>query len=225
MKKGLLMTFAWSCACIVQAQDDVFSTQTLRQPSAAVVDARPKVYDNQTAYDTLALPRLDWRGRTLRYPYTGFWGGWSDWKLHPGLNGSLSASATVGLGDDSFSGFSQSVALMYAASLSPRLSLGVGGYFTHFNWGPRDYNDAGLTAVLGYRFDEHWEAYLFAEKSLQTPHMPRPLYDLSGIGDKIGAEVRYNFSPSLSVGLSVWRQSVSEDRPVPFNRPISDGGY
>jgi outer membrane scaffolding protein for murein synthesis (MipA/OmpV family) len=65
--------------------------------------------------------------------------------------------------------------------------------------------DAGLTAMLNYRFNEHWEAAVFAQKSLIKPKVPPYLYWMGDVGDKIGASVRYNINPSLSIGLSVWR--------------------
>ena len=71
-------------------------------------------------------------------------------------------------------------------------------------WANSTFRDAGLTAVLGYKFDEHWEGYLYAQKSIVT-NTPIPLYiqDLNDMGDRIGAAVRYNFSPNFSVQVSV----------------------
>ena len=175
--------------------------------------------------DTLALPRLTERGTIARYSLWGPFGTWNDWGLHSGLNASLSLSATVGLGSNRGSGFAQSVAMMYAAELAPRLSIAVGGYYSHFNWGAAQFNDAGLTAVLGYRFNEHWEAYLFGQKSIMTPKMPMPLYYMGDFGDKIGAEVRYNVNRSFSIGVSVWHQRVPDaHRFMPTPR-TSGAGY
>jgi hypothetical protein len=67
--------------------------------------------------------------------------------------------------------------------------------------------DAGLTDMLNYRFDEHWEAGVFAQKSIVQPRIPMRLYWMSDVGDKIGASVRYNFNPQFSIGLSVWTGS------------------
>lgn len=156
--------------------------------------------------DTLALPPLTLRGTmaspTHFIPYVG----WNEWSLHPGMNASISLAATVGLGRFRGSGFSQSVAMMYATELAPRLTVAVGGYYSHFNWGATQFNDAGLSAVVGYRFNEHWEAYVFGQKSVVSNKIPRPLYDLGDFGDRIGAELRYNVNPSLSIGMSFWVQ-------------------
>lgn len=63
--------------------------------------------------------------------------------------------------------------------------------------------DGGINAVLGYKFDERWEAYLYGQKSVMNSRMPLPLYDMNGLGDRIGAAVKYNFSPKFSVTVSV----------------------
>ena len=134
--------------------------------------------------------------------------GWDDWRLHSGLNVSLSASATVGFGRHALSGFSENVSIMYATALTPQLSLALGGYYSHFNLGHSDFSDAGVNAVLNYCFNERWEASIYAQKSLLTPQVPRPVYDLSNLGDKIGAELRYNISPTATIGVSVWYQNM-----------------
>ncbi|MBR1688722.1 MAG: hypothetical protein IJ710_09400 [Prevotella sp.] len=158
--------------------------------------------------DSLVLPQLGYDGTLTRYAQGNLYTGWGTWSLHPGLNGSLSAAAIFGLGKHGGSGFSQSVSLMYALPLSSRLSLAVGGYYSHLDWGGRSFSNAGLSAVLGYRFNEHWEGYIFGEKSIMTPKMPLALYDISELGDRIGAAVRYNFSPSFSIQMSVYEQRM-----------------
>lgn len=231
MKKQIFTALLFSCVCTMQAQENIQLKANDYKPDK--VPLMSPIEDKSTAAevplikDTLLLPPLNYAGNVSRYPYTGTLGGWSDWDLHSGLNASLSTSVTVGLGHNSYSGFSQSIALMYAASITPKLSLAVGGYYSHFNWsGNNQYSDASISAVLGYKFDEHWEAYIFAQKSIMTPKMPMPLYDISGIGDKIGAAVRYNFSPSFSVGVSVWHETYPDGyNNNPFNRPFSGEDY
>ena len=180
---------------------------------------KPRRRDFLTADTLLTLPPMNSRGgwATGSYYRGGCWGPWdcwNDWRLHEGLNVSLSASATVGWGKYALSGFSQGVSMMYAVPLSPKVSLAIGGYYSHFNLGHTDFNDAGVNAVLGYKMNDRWEAYVYAQKSVVTPRVPRPLYDFTNIGDKIGAEVRYNLSPSTSIGVSVWFQNVP-DGPRP----------
>ena len=66
--------------------------------------------------------------------------------------------------------------------------------------------DAGLTAMLNYRFDDHWEAAVFAQKSMMEPRMPlQQMWWLGAdFGDKIGASVKYNVNPHFSFQLTVW---------------------
>ena len=157
------------------------------------------------AADSLHLPVLDSFGRTYinMYPYS--WYGMSDWQLHKGLNLNLGASVFASFGDSPWKGvgFTQSMAAMYAVPLTGKLSLAVGGYIDNIYWSRDAYHDAGLNAVLGYKFDEHWDGYLFGQKSLVTTRMPLPLYDMGNIGDRIGAAVRYNFNPRFSIQVSV----------------------
>ena len=162
-----------------------------------------------TATDTLHLPTMNAYGQVLPfrwYPYG--WLGWYNWDLHPGLNVNLGASVFAFLGKNAprGAGFTQNLSAMYAMPLTKNLSLAVGGYLNNIIWSRTSYRDAGLTAALGYRFDEHWEAYLYGQKSIvQTRFTPLPLYDMGNLGDRIGAAVKYNFTPSFSVQLSVER--------------------
>ena len=76
------------------------------------------------------------------------------------------------------------------------------------DYGHHQMKDAGLTAMLNYRFDEHWEGYLYGQKSLVSKRIPLPLYGMSNIGDRIGAAVRYNFSPSFSIQVNVEKREM-----------------
>lgn len=193
-----------------------FCTLPLRAQDAVVLDE--DIESNQltgikqlTESEPLTLLPLTERGTIGHFPYsfTPF-SGLSDWSLHPGLNGSLSAS--VGWNKYWGTGFSNSISLMHANLLAPRLSYAVGVHSSHLSWGPYTVNDAGLTAMLGYRLDEHWEACLFAQKSLVQPRVLLPYYMADDIGDKIGASIRYNVSPAFSVQLSVWEGRRPEPR-------------
>lgn len=196
--------------------------------------------------DSLSLPAATKYGddeTIARYP--SLFGGWYGWGLHRGLNVQLGASvfAQFGKGARSGAGFQQNIALMYAMPINDKLSIAVGGYLNNINYGGDNWRDAGLSAVVGYRFNEHWEAYIYGQKSISN-HMPPRLryslydgyyggyaspafggfggfsrnffgmpaysaYDLSGIGDRIGATVRYNFNNNMSIEVSV------ENRWVP----------
>ncbi len=149
-------------------------------------------------YDTWASAYLPWGGYA--------WG-WAPWRLHEGLNVSLSASLITSLGKNSYRGvgFGQQLSAMYLTPLTKdnRLSLTVGGYFNNLSWGHRNMRDAGLSAILDYRINDHWEAFLYGQKSLVSDkHIPRPLYDMGAVGDRIGAGVIYHVNPSFSVEVS-----------------------
>ena len=93
---------------------------------------------------------------------------------------------------------------MYAQPLGKKFTVAVGGYFNNVFWGRDNYRNAGLQAIMGYRFNEHWEAYLYGQKSLVNNRLvPYPLYDMQALGDRVGAAVKYNFNPSFSVQVSV----------------------
>ena len=82
--------------------------------------------------------------------------------LHRGLNVSLdlSAFATFGKNLPHKGGFSQNINATYLAPLTKdgKLWIAGGGYFNNTFWGSDSYRDVGLYALLGYRFNEHWEA-------------------------------------------------------------------
>ena len=178
------------CACTAQAQE--------------VVDDAHVVDSVAMAPKGFSLPPLTTRGTIAHYPYyNGLMTNLYDWELHPGINASMSASAIFGLGHNASSGFANSIAIAYAGSITPKLSYSIGGYSSFLDYASHAIKDAGLTAMLNYRFDEHWEAGVFAQKSIVQPRIPMRLYWMSDVGDKIGASVRYNFNPQFSIGLSV----------------------
>ncbi len=157
--------------------------------------------------DTLRLPPMNAQGQVLpinMYPYS-YWNSFYNWNLHRGLNVNIGASVFAFFGKNAphGAGFAQNISTMYAMPLNNKLSLAVGGYFNNTSWSYDNYRDAGLSAVLGYQFNEHWEAYLYAQKSIVNTHrIPYPLYTLNNIGDRIGATVKYNVNPNFSFQVS-----------------------
>ena len=171
---------------------------------------------------TLHLPSLNNLGQMHyinRWPMSYSLTGYQNWDLHQGLNMSLGASVFAGFGKyaPSGAGFAQNVSGMYALPFNDKLSLAFGGYFLNADWGGRNLRDAGLNAVLGYKFNDHWEAYLFGQKSLMSPKVPRPYYDPMEFGDRLGAAVKYNFNPSFSIQLSVEGRKQSYAFPPYFD--------
>ena len=183
--------------------DTYNAIQTTRQysPEEYAASQLPMAYPT----DSLHLPLFDNLGQvwSTRMPF--FRPGWSTWDLHQGLNVNIGASVFASFGKHAphGAGFGNSLSAMYATPLTPKLSLAVGGYFNNLYWDHTPLRSAGVSAVLGYRFDDHWEAFLYGQKSLTENHFtPLPLYYMGDLGDRIGAAVRYNFSPSFSVEVS-----------------------
>lgn len=203
-KISFILILLLSIAISGMAQE---TTQTFENTESEVI--KPELLKP----DTFSLPPLTYRGTIAHYPYwNSLMYGMYDWSLHPGLNGSFSASAIFGFGNHSGVGFSNTMALMYAGNITPKLSYAIGGYASFLDYSSHLMKDAGLTAMLNYRFDEHWEAAVFAQKSLVKANMPRYLYGMGDVGDKIGASLRYHFNPSFSIGLSVWEGRYHDDR-------------
>lgn len=157
--------------------------------------------------DTLRLPSLDRYGQARINMYPLDWGGFYNWDLHSGLNVNIGMSVFATFGHSAWrgTGFSQNISAMYAVPLTGRLSLAVGGWLVNMSWSHDSFHDAGLNAVLGYKFDEHWEGYIYGQKSLVDKRLPYPFYDVNGVGDRIGAAVKYNFNPNFSIQVSVER--------------------
>lgn len=92
--------------------------------------------------------------------------------LHKGLNVSLGASAfaTFGKNVPHKGGFSQNINATYLAPLTKdgKLWIAGGGYFNNTFWGSDSYRDVGLYAIMGYKFNEHWEAYMYGQLSLSN---------------------------------------------------------
>lgn len=174
--------------------------------------------------DSLHLPLLNDFGQVPSYNYLGMypnWGVFSSWRLHEGLNVNMGASVFAEFGKHAHhgAGFGQNIALQYATPLTDKLSLSVGGYINNIYWQRDTYRNAGFSAVLGYRFNEKWEAYVYGQKSIiQTNNFfSRPMYYWDEVGDKIGAAVKYNFSESFSVQLSVEEHSYPQYHMPRYN--------
>ncbi len=161
---------------------------------------------------------------TMLSPYLNDYG----WGLHRGLNVSvdLSAFATIGHNLPHNGGFTQRLNATYLAPLTKdnKLWLAAGGYIQNINWGSDSYKDGALYAALGYKFNDHWEAWVYGQKSVTNnysnysntynrymygPYMYGMGYGTMGSSmgmpgaDVIGAAVKYNFSPSFSIQLNV----------------------
>ena len=121
------------------------------------------------------LPFVDENGQAITNndmynPYWGYGWGPTSWRLHKGLNVNLSASvfANFGNGYSHGAGFSQDISLMYVTNLSKKATLAVGGYINNVTYGGSNYTTAGVNAIFGYRFNEHWSAYAFVQKAFNS---------------------------------------------------------
>ena len=170
--------------------------------------------------------------------------------LHRGLNVSLdlSAFATFGKNLPHKGGFSQNINATYLAPLTKdgKLWIAGGGYFNNTFWGSDSYRDVGIYALLGYRFNEHWEAYVYGQLSINnnynrytSRYMAYPYYGWYGwpsmgvmpmgygigaAGDNvIGAGVKYNVNKNFSIGLNVegiWYHQKASTYFDQYNYPL-----
>lgn len=215
-----LILSLFSCAIMAQTEGERVGADTISIPQEAPMAEPLIAYDDS---NRLILPTLTSLGTipTL-WGYYPTLTGLNSWDVHEGLNVSLDASvfSTFGSGNTwSGAGFSQSVAMLYAIPLTQRLSMSVGGYFSNTSWAHSTWKDAGMTAVLGYQFDEHWSAYLYGQKSfIKNQPIPAHLMDMGDLGDRIGAAVRYTFNPNFAIQMSF----DAGERPVyiPVQAPV-----
>lgn len=105
------------------------------------------------------------------------------------------------------------------AMLITGLCLLLGGYFNIY-WAHDSFCDTGLSAVLGYRLNEYWEAYLYGQKSWQ-PTNPLPIVWYAITGDRI-ALPQHNFNPNFSIQLSRVRLMPRRDGFDKYNYPIPE---
>lgn len=173
------------------------------------------------------------------------------WGLHEGLNASLSLSAfaTFGRHAPHKGGFGEALDLTYLKSFG-KLNQGwvaLGGYLNNVNYGGDSYHDAGFHAALGYRFDEHWEAYAYGQLSVTNNYdtfygrhygyrpygygWDAPAWGMGAFGmsmdvpgaNVIGGGVTYHFNPSFSIGINIegaWYNDHTPHYFDPYNYPV-----
>lgn len=148
--------------------------------------------------------------------------------LHKGFNAQVSLFGTMGFGKRAPKGvgFGKDLSLSYLHEFSPRLSLAVGAYGSHFSWGNFSTTDIGVTAMLAYRATDRLTLYAYGTKTL-TPHhnlSPTPwLYDpvMPLSGDRFGIAADYKFSEKFHLQLNVEVQRA--EHPVFYNGFIQSG--
>lgn len=141
---------------------------TVEEKEFAKQLAKQREEQRQVDYN---LPVVDKNGQAITSTdfYCPVWD-YGTWRLHPGLNVNLGASAFYNTGKGYFhgGGFSQDVSMQYVTNLSPKLTLAVGGYVNHLTYKGDNYYVGGVNAMLGYHFNEHWSAYAFVQKAFSS---------------------------------------------------------
>lgn len=219
MKKLYLIAATLLLTLPVAAQDDTTDPMTvepiqsarLRGPREA--SEAEKAYARQLAQEReeqqqidMNLPVVDENGQ-VQTPatdyYYPFWGGygWNSWRLHKGLNVNLGASAFVTSGHGTHAGFTQDVSLMYVTNLSKKATLAVGGYINNLIYRGDNYTTAGISALFGYRFNEHWSAYAFVQKAFTSDN----IYPLMGYGRPYwGGYYGYGYARAVGMSYGPW---------------------
>jgi len=224
-KEMTTIAFRHIAAAIVAAFVAVeAAAQTERADSLPALghdDASPAAY--MAATDSMHLPPIDHSGRvaTVAWPYYNNVVMGYPWRLHEGMNVSLGAFVATAFGKNapSGAGFGQNAALLYALPLGNRLSVAAGAYLNNLSWGGAAWREVGLSAILSYRFNNHWEAAVYGNKALANRYSS-PLFRANpsswampySVGDRIGASLTYNFTPSMSIQLSVERVSLPRNK-------------
>lgn len=92
------------------------------------------------------------------------------WGLHKGLNLSidLSVFATFGKNVPHWGGFTQTINATYLTPLTKdnKLWMALGTYINNINYGSDNFHDGGVYGMLGYKFNEHWEAFVYGQVSV-----------------------------------------------------------
>ncbi len=198
--------------------------------------------------DTNAQP-LTAAGYGCLFPYYGL--GWNVWRLHEGLNVNVSASVSAHFGDGwgHGAGFGQDLSLMYVSPLSKQATLAIGGYLDNLTYSGDNYTAAGVNVLFGYRFNDHWTAYAFAQKAFVSDNYST-LYSYytpwgygyypSGIAewscpwsfgganpsrymDRIGGGVTYHWGRNLQNTLNI--QVEFDHVPSPSGTPYNHRRY
>ena len=124
--------------------------------------------------------------------------------LHPGLNASLSLSASVGFGHHAPSGvgFGRDVDLVYASPLKSGLYYTVGVNSSNMNWGGFRYNQAGVGGSLGYAPSDCFSFDVSAYKDLVRPNNLVPRLDFRP-NQYVGATAHMKFWDNVFIQVSV----------------------
>lgn len=132
-------------------------------------DGKPMLYQGKPVKNPVlgqAKEQNTEKDRPLSYyPYSDY-----GWGLHKGLNLSvdLSAFATFGKNAPHRGGFTQTIDAAYLTPLTKdnKLWMALGMYVNNINYGGDSYHDGGVYGMLGYRINDHWDAYVYGQLSV-----------------------------------------------------------
>lgn len=100
-------------------------------------------------------------------------------------------------------GFNQSVDLDYHIDLSPKATLTIGGNLSNTTFRGNNYFNGNVHALLDYRFNDHFNAWFYAQKSFQNNQAPFWLSNYDNNVDRIGGGARYTFKPGSFIEINV----------------------
>lgn len=175
---------------------------------------------------TYQLTKSNLDGSSLASQAPSFVSNWGydgyGWGLHKGLNFSvdLSAFATFGKHAPHRGGFTQTINATYLTPITKdnKLWMALGGYVNNINYGGDNLHDGGVYGILNYRFDEHWEAYIYGQLSIANNY--NSIYGrYAGYGYGPYSYGPYDYSPyGLGYGMypGMWG---------PMGCGIMPGGY
>lgn len=195
--KHIFMLLAVMAAHPCLAQDDVnaVSTPDGRDTVSLGLPVLYGGYLPSLAADTAFYPRL-----YCPLPY--YMGGW---QLHSGLNAQLGTSVTVGFGKHAPKGvgIGTHAAFLYAAPLSPRLSVAAGISSQTLDWGGVKLRDAELMGVAAYKVNDFMNVYAYGAKSLLDDKRRR-VYPYPGFArDRLGGAVDFNIGGKVFIQFGV----------------------
>ena len=125
----------------------------------------------------------------------------SSWQLHSGLNAQLGTSVSVGFGKHSPRGvgIGTHAAFLYAASLTPKLSLAGGISSETLDWGGIKLRNAELIGVAAYKVNDLLSVYANGSKS-QLDDIQRRRRPYPPIGrDRRGGAVDFSLGKNVFV--------------------------
>lgn len=200
MNRLLLILIVIVSSSVAMAQD-VESEASMPADSADVSLQSVPIYA-ETPLLTIIQP---WR----------YWGGWSSWDIHDGLNMQVDMGVIVGWGKRNpmrGASFFTDASLLYAKRLGSRWTFAVGGSFDRYRLWGETVNDVSIDALASYRINDRLFATGYVHHSFADDKQVPFLYPYNyyAMGDAVpgstvvGAQLdwKINRSTSFQIGVS-----------------------